>query len=137
MALSSTVAPLASESYLDLVLDPAHIAFELTYDVLTGLLLLLALRPLMRRLGERIHARIDRDHAAHAVDHAACDTALSVVPSTTDQPAQATLPFGSDDRFGAALRAYDERRAAERERLASHAGIPADRTYGHVRVVGR
>lgn len=71
---------LAGESYLDLVTDPAHIAFEATYDALSALLLLLLLRPLLRRIAERVHRDVDAAHAAHAAPCTSTPATGSVSP---------------------------------------------------------
>jgi hypothetical protein len=52
-----------AESYLDLVSDPAHIAFEMTYEFLTALIFY----PVIRFTVKRLHRQWDKEHGVKHV----------------------------------------------------------------------
>lgn len=56
-----------AESYKDLMLDPNHALFELTWEVLSTVLVLLLLRPVARRLAAAFHRDMDRSHGIQHV----------------------------------------------------------------------
>lgn len=83
-----------AESYTDLMLDPAHMAFELTWEVLTTVLALLVLRPVVKRLAQRFHRDLDQSHGIEhvTIQHlVALDEVLT--PAEAEAAAIHLLPY--------------------------------------------
>lgn len=64
-----------AESYTQLATDPAHILFELTWEIITAVLVYMVAKPLVRRAKDHFHTELDK---AHGVEHLQDGTAVDI-----------------------------------------------------------
>lgn len=83
-----------AESYTDLMLDPHHALFELTWEVLTTVVALLILRPIAKRLAAKFHRDMDK---SHGIEHITVEHVVPLshilTPAEADAAAIIILPF--------------------------------------------
>jgi hypothetical protein len=59
------ISILMAESYTDLMTDPNHALFELSYEFITGLVLYPAIRWGHKRLSSKLHKELDAEHGVN------------------------------------------------------------------------